>query len=81
MASRKSTLLTARSPESAVPNPPTAPQPRLKRGLSRRELEVLGLIADGHSTREIARALWVTEETVKTHVRRMLTRLNARTRR
>jgi DNA-binding CsgD family transcriptional regulator len=48
--------------------------------LSRRELEVLSLIAEGFSTREIARALWVTEETVKSHVRRMLHRLGARTR-
>ena len=48
--------------------------------LSRRELEVLSLIAEGFSTREIAQALWVTEETVKSHVRRVLQRLGARTR-
>ena len=45
-----------------------------------RELEVLELVADGLSTREIARRLWVTEETVKTHVRRLHDRLGARTR-
>jgi DNA-binding CsgD family transcriptional regulator len=45
-----------------------------------RELEVLGLIADGHSTREIAKQLWITDETVRTHVRRLLNRLGARTR-
>jgi DNA-binding CsgD family transcriptional regulator len=45
-----------------------------------RELEVLALIADGYSTREIARALWITEETVRTHVRRLLERLGAHTR-
>jgi DNA-binding NarL/FixJ family response regulator len=55
---------------------PTKPELRL----SRRELEVLSLIAEGFSTREIARTLWVTEETVKTHVRRVLHRLGARTR-
>jgi DNA-binding NarL/FixJ family response regulator len=48
--------------------------------LSRRELEVLSLIAEGRSTREIAAALWVTEETVKSHVSRVLRRLQARTR-
>jgi DNA-binding CsgD family transcriptional regulator len=48
--------------------------------LSRRELEVLSLVAEGRSTREIARTLWITEETVKTHVRRVLQRLGARTR-
>lgn len=53
-------------------------RPDLK--LSRRELEVLSLVAEGRSTREIAAALWVTEETVKSHVTRVLRRLNARTR-
>ncbi len=48
--------------------------------LSGRELEVLSLIAEGFSSREIAQALWVTEETVKSHVRRVLHRLGARTR-
>jgi DNA-binding CsgD family transcriptional regulator len=48
--------------------------------LSQRELEVLQLVAQGLSTREIARALWVTEETVKSHVARVLRRLQARTR-
>lgn len=56
---------------------PQAKRPML---LSRRELEVLSLIAEGMSTREIARALWVTEETVKSHVARVLARLGARTR-
>ena len=50
------------------------------RRLTQRELEVLELVAQGYSTREIARKLWVTEETVKTHVRRVLRRLGARTR-
>jgi DNA-binding CsgD family transcriptional regulator len=56
----------------------TATRPR--RRVTPRELEVLALIADGHSTREIARRLWITEETVRTHVRRVLDRLDARTR-
>ena len=38
------------------------------------------MIAEGRSTREIAAALWVTEETVKSHVSRVLRRLEARTR-
>jgi DNA-binding CsgD family transcriptional regulator len=45
-----------------------------------RELEVLALVADGYSTREIATKLWITDETVRTHVRRLLDRLGARTR-
>jgi DNA-binding CsgD family transcriptional regulator len=53
---------------------------RRTRKVTTRELEVLALIADGYSTREIARALWITDETVRTHVRRVLGRLEARTR-
>jgi DNA-binding CsgD family transcriptional regulator len=48
--------------------------------VTRRELEVLELVSEGLSTREISRRLWITEETVKTHVRRMHNRLAARTR-
>ena len=57
----------------------TSPADRPRR-ITPRELEVLALIADGRSTKEIARALWITEETVRTHVRRILDRLDARTR-
>jgi len=53
---------------------------RATRRVTPRELQVLSLIADGYSTREIARDLWITEETVRTHVRRLLNRLGARTR-
>ncbi len=37
-------------------------------------------MAEGYSTAEIARLLWITEDTVRTHIKRMLLRLNARTR-
>ena len=37
-------------------------------GLTRRELEMLGYISEGRSNREIARTLWVTEQTVKFHL-------------
>jgi DNA-binding CsgD family transcriptional regulator len=40
-----------------------------------REREVLDLIARGHSNRQIARDLQIGEQTVKTHVRSILTKL------
>jgi DNA-binding NarL/FixJ family response regulator len=48
--------------------------------LTQREAEVLGLIASGKSNREIARALFVTEATVKTHVNRIFAKTGARDR-
>jgi ATP/maltotriose-dependent transcriptional regulator MalT len=48
--------------------------------LSAREAEVLGLMAQGLRNREVARALFVAESTVKVHVRHILERLGVRTR-
>lgn len=45
-----------------------------------REAEVLQLVADGFGSAEIARRLWVSEETVKTHVTHVLDRLGAKSR-
>jgi two-component system, NarL family, response regulator LiaR len=52
----------------------------VRSSLTRREWEVLDLICAGASTREIAHALHLGEETVYGHVKRMLRKLGVRSR-
>jgi len=47
-----------------------------KEELTLRETEVLRLIAGGHSNKEIASALYISEKTVKTHVSNILQKLH-----
>ena len=49
-------------------------------GITRRELEILELIAQGLSNREIAEKLYVSENTVKTHCSRTFDKLGAKRR-
>ena len=65
-----------------VPVPATGPftvnSARLEElGITPRELEVLQLIAEGLSTKEMAERLFVSENTVKTHTSRLLDKLGA----
>ena len=48
--------------------------------LSAREREILGLLADGNSNPEIAAKLFISPETVRTHVRNAMAKLEADTR-
>jgi DNA-binding NarL/FixJ family response regulator len=48
--------------------------------LTERELQVLRGMADGKSNAEIGRELFVSEDTVKTHARRLFRKLGARDR-
>jgi DNA-binding NarL/FixJ family response regulator len=45
--------------------------------LSPRELEVLGLVARGNANKKIAARLAITEETVKSHITKILSKLSA----
>ncbi len=49
-------------------------------GITKRELEILELIASGLSNREIAEKLFVSENTVKTHSSRLFDKLSAKRR-
>ena len=44
--------------------------------LTRRELEILQLVAEGHSNSQLAKMLWVTEQTVKFHLSNIYRKLD-----
>jgi NarL family two-component system response regulator LiaR len=76
---RKKEVLVVR--EVPVPVPATVPFSRDEAnvstlGITPRELEILEHIARGMSTREIAAALFVSENTVKTHASRLFDKLS-----
>jgi DNA-binding CsgD family transcriptional regulator len=62
-----------------APAAPFVPNTRVQQtlGISDRELEVLALLAAGGSNKEIARRLAVSPNTVKTHVTKLFTKLEA----
>jgi DNA-binding NarL/FixJ family response regulator len=85
MAARGDALLTPSVARRLIAEftrvaPATSHAARVLDDLSPRELEVLRLLADGLSNREIADSLIVGESTVKTHVGRILAKLNVRDR-
>jgi DNA-binding NarL/FixJ family response regulator len=59
---------------------PLQPMRRLEQEPTAREVEVLQLISDGLVNREIGERLYLSEETVKSHVRHLLAKLQARSR-
>ncbi len=54
----------------------TGPSPQEQQTVTRRELEILRLVAEGLSNKEIARKLVITEGTVKNHVHNALEKLH-----
>jgi DNA-binding NarL/FixJ family response regulator len=77
-------LLSAAARAPGVPAAPGTPGAGASAGaddeLTPREAEVLRLIAAGQSNREIARTLFVSEATVKTHVNRIFAKTGSRDR-
>jgi DNA-binding NarL/FixJ family response regulator len=72
--------ITRRLIQQFVASTPVAQPPPGLRELTPRELEVFGLVAKGMSNSEIAGELIIGEATVKTHVARLLMKLDLRDR-
>lgn len=68
-------LKLTRPQKSALPVPPFEPKPTEINDLSSREMEVLQLMADGLSNKEIAERLFVSLSTVKTHTNNMFDKM------
>ena len=68
-------------PVPGAPHPFAVNEEQLRQlGITKRELEILELIAQGMSNREIADKLFVSENTVKTHSSRLFDKLSAKRR-
>ncbi len=62
---------------SVSPAPPRlARNPEATADLTNREREILRLVAEGHSNAQLARMLWVTEQTVKFHLSNVYRKLS-----
>ena len=78
---RKTETIVVREVQVPAPSTFTLNETRLRElGITRRELEILELIAGGLSNREIAEKLFVSENTVKTHSSRLFDKLSAKRR-
>ena len=69
-----------RTGASAEVIPFQGPARQLEQEPTGREIQVLQLISDGLANREIGQRLFLSEETVKSHVRHLLAKLQARSR-
>lgn len=65
------------TPNHTVVPDPVSPELLQKHGISQREFEVLTLINEGFSNQQIAKKLFLSENTVKKHVSNLLFKLDA----
>jgi DNA-binding NarL/FixJ family response regulator len=79
-SARFESVAARRDAEGGDVIPFQAPLQELEQEPTAREIEVLQLISDGLVNREIGNRLFLSEETVKSHVRHLLAKLQARSR-
>jgi DNA-binding NarL/FixJ family response regulator len=63
-----------------APSVPPGPRPGAQVGLTEREVQVLTLIAQGHTNQEIARTLFLSPNSIKTYVRTAYRKIGAASR-
>jgi DNA-binding CsgD family transcriptional regulator len=80
LTKKKEILIVREVPVPAAPTFSLNEQRLKDLGITKRELEILELIAQGMSNREIAEKLFVSENTVKTHSSRLFDKLSAKRR-
>jgi DNA-binding CsgD family transcriptional regulator/tetratricopeptide (TPR) repeat protein len=67
--------LRLEEPVDTIASPEAPPSPAASLGLTRREAEVLALVAEGRTNRQIGQALFITPKTASVHVSRILAKL------
>jgi DNA-binding CsgD family transcriptional regulator/tetratricopeptide (TPR) repeat protein len=67
--------LRLEEPKDTTASPEVRPSPAISLGLTRREVEVLALVAEGRTNRQIGQALFITPKTASVHVSRILAKL------
>lgn len=77
LSDRAIDLTTDRELDAGAAEPSSAPDPGLRDLLTRREIDVLELMVKGETNAGIARALVVSEGTIKFHVKNILRKLHA----
>jgi LuxR family maltose regulon positive regulatory protein len=73
-------LLTAMGKNAPLPTPKRRTTGHLADTLSARELEVLGLLADGLESNEIAERLVIAVDTARTHIKNIYSKLGVHSR-